>query len=183
MTPDAAGDVHDGLRPGPARSASATASMQLLESYKAVNPAMIQLDSLDPYSDLTRGDELVKRVPELGILHGGGVVIEYGEGEGAQHVVVRNQDLFQPFPLDPARGGQDQFASAFTGEDEITSALIRLREGKKSKVAFTTGHGEAADERLEPARSGHRQLEGAARQGRLRGDRPQPDPGRDSPRT
>ena len=124
--------------------------VQLLESYKAVNPAMIQLDNLNPYSDLARGDELTKRVPELEILHGGGVVIEYGEGESAQHVVVRNQDLFQGIPLDPARGGQSQFASAFTGEDEITSALIRLREGKKSKVAFTTGHGEPATSDLNP---------------------------------
>jgi ABC-type uncharacterized transport system len=124
--------------------------VQLLESYKAVNPQMIQLDNLNPYSDLARGDELIKRVPELEILRGGGVVIEYGEGDSAQHVVVRNQDLFQGIPLDPARGGQTQFASAFTGEDEITSALIRLREGKKSKVAFTTGHGEASTSDLNP---------------------------------
>ena len=57
---------------------------------------------------------------------------------------------FRAFPLDPARGGQDQFASAFTGEDEITSAIIRLREGKKSKVAFTTGHGEPSTSDLNP---------------------------------
>ena len=123
---------------------------QLLESYKAVNPQMIEVVSLDPFSDLARGDELVKRVPEIELLHGGGVVIEYGQGESAQHVVVRNQDLFQPIPLDPARGGLDHYASAFTGEDEITSALIRLREGKKSTVAFTTGHGEAPTADLSP---------------------------------
>jgi hypothetical protein len=128
--------------------------VQLLESYKAVNPAMIQLDNLNPYSDPTRGEELTRRVPELDILHGGGVVIEYGEGEGAQHVVVRNQDLFQVKPFDPASGGQSQFASDFTGEDEITSALIRLSEGKKSKVAFTTGHGEAPTGELSPRRRG-----------------------------
>jgi ABC-type uncharacterized transport system len=105
---------------------------------------------LNPYSDLMRADELVKRVPELEILHGGGVVVEYGEGESARHVVVRNQDLFQGIPLDPARGAQGQFASAFTGEDEITSAIIRLREGKKSTVAFTTGHGEPSTSDLSP---------------------------------
>jgi hypothetical protein len=115
---------------------------QLLETYKAVNPQMIELVSLDPFTDLARSDEIVKRVPEIELLHGGGVVIEYGHGEGAQHVVVRNGDLFQSVPLDPARGSGDHFSSNFTGEDEITSALMRLREGKKSKVAFTTGHGE-----------------------------------------
>ena len=107
--------------------------VQLLESYKAANPRMIQLVSLDPFNDLPRLDELAKRVPELELLHGGGVVIEYGEGESAQYVVVRNQDLFQPIPLDPAQGGLNHYASAFTGEDEITSALMRLREGKKSQ--------------------------------------------------
>ena len=43
--------------------------VQLLESYKAVNPQMIQLDNFNPYSDPARGDELAKRVPELEILH------------------------------------------------------------------------------------------------------------------
>jgi hypothetical protein len=123
---------------------------QLVESYKAVNPQMIQVDSLNPFSELTRGDELVKRVPELEILQGGGVVIEYGKGENARHVVVRNQDLFQGIPLDPARDSQAQFASAFTGEDEITSAIIRLKDGKKTRVAFTTGHGEPATSDLNP---------------------------------
>ena len=77
--------------------------VQLLESYKAVNPPMVRLDNLNPYSDLLRGEELIKRVPELEILQGGGVVIEYGEGDSVQHVVVRNQDLFQGIRLDPAQ--------------------------------------------------------------------------------
>ncbi len=61
----------------------------------------------------------------------------------------------QPGPVSghSARSGArrpEPFASAFTGEDEITSALIRLREGKKSKVAFTTGHGEPSTSDLNP---------------------------------
>jgi ABC-type uncharacterized transport system len=128
--------------------------VQLLESYKAVSPALIELVSIDPYSDPTRNDDLVKRVPELELLSGGGVVIEYGEGEDKQHAVVRNGDLFQPLAPGVARGGTDQFASAFTGEDEITSALIRLREGKRSKVVFTTGHGEPATNDLNPRSQG-----------------------------
>ena len=68
--------------------------------------------------------------------------------------MVRNQDLFQPLPLDPARGGLDQFASAFTGEDEITSALMRLREGKKTKGRVHDRARRAVHERLEPARRG-----------------------------
>ncbi len=116
--------------------------VQLLETYKAANPRMINLQSLDQFNDLTRMDELLKRVPELAMIQGGGVAIEHGQGEGSSHVVVRNQDLFLTVPTNPAQGGLNQFASAFSGEDEITTALLRLREGKQTKIAFTVGHGE-----------------------------------------
>jgi hypothetical protein len=124
--------------------------VQLLETYKAANPRMIELETLDPYNDVTRIDELVKRVPELELIQGGGVAIEYGKGEGASHAVVRNQDLFLQIPLDPARGRLDHFASTFNGEDEITSAIMRLKEGKKTKVGFTIGHGEPPTSDLNP---------------------------------
>ena len=123
---------------------------QLLGTYRAVNPQWITLASLDPYNDPTAYEALAKHVPELELIQGGGIAIEYGQGKDAQYVVVRNQDLFQPIPLDAARGGLDHYASAFSGEDEVTSALIRMREGKKSKVAFTTSHGELVTSDLNP---------------------------------
>jgi ABC-type uncharacterized transport system len=123
---------------------------QLLGACKSVNPQMVTLTSLDPYSDTTGLEELAKHVPELSLLQGGGIVIQYGREDAAQYVVVRNQDLFQPIPLDPARGGLDHYASAFSGEDEVTSALVRMREGKRSKVAFTTAHGELLTSDLDP---------------------------------
>ena len=89
-------------------------------------------------------------MPELELLHSGGVVIEYGRGEGAPHAVVRSEDLFLNLPYDPTRGGHDRFASRFSGEDEITTALMRLREGQKTKVAFTIGHGEPLTSDLNP---------------------------------
>jgi hypothetical protein len=124
--------------------------VQLLESYKAANPDRIELTSLDPFNDVTRYEELAKRVPELELLHGGGVVIEYGSGEGAPHAVVRNQDLFLALPVDRAGKGHDRFATSFSGEDEITTALMRLKEGQKTKVAFTVGHGEPSTADLNP---------------------------------
>jgi hypothetical protein len=124
--------------------------VQLLESYKEANPRMVQLVSLDPFNDLPRLDELAKHVPELDLLHGGGVVIEYGEGETADYVVVRNQDLFGQLPLDPAGGSRSRYASSFTGEDEFTSALMRLREGRKTRIGFTIGHGEPLTSDLNP---------------------------------
>jgi hypothetical protein len=127
--------------------------LQLLEAYKAANPRLIQVDSVNP-NDLTRIDDLVKRAPEVDLLHGGGVLVEYGEGDTARHFVVRNQDIFEPLSREAARGASDRFESVFNGEDEITSALIRLRERQRSKVAFTTGHGEPATSDLNPAGPG-----------------------------
>jgi hypothetical protein len=124
--------------------------LQLLETYRVANPNFITLARLDPFNDPTGYEDLAKRIPELELLQGGGVVIEYGKGDAAQYVVVRNPDLFQQIPLDQARGGLDHYASTFSGEDEITSALIRMREGKKAKVAFTTMHGELATSDMNP---------------------------------
>ncbi len=115
---------------------------QLLESYKNINPRQVDVKTLDPYYDLTRMDELVKRVPDLALLHGGGVLVEYGVGTDSSHMVIRNQDMFAPIRPDSPASSSDRFETVFNGEDTITSALIRLRESKKSKVAFTTGHGE-----------------------------------------
>lgn len=122
---------------------------QLVEAYRSANPAMVEAASLDPYYDLSRIDELAKRAPELQLLRGGGVLVEYGEGEQAKHVVVRNQDLFVG-----ETSGRERFESAFLGEDEITSALVRLREGDVAKVAFTVGHGEPALSDLNPSGRG-----------------------------
>jgi hypothetical protein len=127
---------------------------ELLESYRTTNPRMIRVQGINPYTDLTRVEELAKRVPDLALLHGGGVLIEYGEGPDAQYLVVRNPEMFAPVPLDPLRGSLDRFESTFTGEDAITSALARLREGKRTKVAFTKGHGEPDSGDLDPGGRG-----------------------------
>ncbi len=123
--------------------------LQLLQAYKAAKPDRVELDSLDPFNEVARYEELAKRVPELELLAGGGVVIEYGTGEAAPHAVVRNQDLFLRLSLDPAHRA-DHFATSFNGEDEITTALLRLKEGQKTKVAFTVGHGEPSSSDLNP---------------------------------
>jgi hypothetical protein len=73
---------------------------------------------------------------------GGGVVIEYGQGAAADREVLRNIDLFdipQDARFDP---NISRFTSSFKGETAVTSALIRLREGTRLKIAFTTGHKE-----------------------------------------
>lgn len=115
---------------------------QLLELYRAVRPDQLRVERLDRYSDLARGDELAARSPELGMMPGGGVLIEYGKGEAARFAAISNQEMFAPPPPD-ARLAAGEYASAFTGEDAVTSALIRLRERLTVKIGFTTGHGES----------------------------------------
>ena len=127
---------------------------QLLEMLKAANPAKIKIDTVDPYRDLPRYEALVKRVPAVDVTQGGGVVVDYGDGETTETEVVRNADLFdlpRAARFDPET---EKFATAFKGEDALTTALIRLREAKKSKVVFTTGHREPSIDDLETGRSG-----------------------------
>ncbi len=122
---------------------------QLLDLYKAADPSRIRLERVS-YRDREKIESLIKRVPDLA-LTGGGVLIEYGEGKTADRVVVRNGDLFGgPPPGTPA----DPSATTFLGEDAITSALIRLREAKKSRVAFTSGHGEPSPGEFDPRKPG-----------------------------
>jgi ABC-type uncharacterized transport system len=125
--------------------------IQLLELYKAANPSMIKVEYLNPYQDLERFAALVKRVPEMAVSQsGGGILIEYGQGEGADRVVIRNVDLFEVLEGNRFEGNSAQFKTTFKGEDAVTTALIRLREEKKAKVAFTTGHGEPSTDEVNP---------------------------------
>ena len=115
--------------------------VQLLALYKDFRPGMVTIEQVNPFRDRDRFEDLVKRAPDLAVVvsQGGGVLVEYGADKAAEHAVVRNADLFAA-----AGNGQNpgQFDTSFRGEDAITSALIRLREGKRSRVAFVTGHGE-----------------------------------------
>ena len=98
---------------------------------------------LNPFTDIKAFETLLNRVPELAMARGGGgVVVEYGDAPEVEHVVLRNADLFEAPRALPYNPDVNRFESVFKGEDAITSALSRLREGRKPKVAFTTGHGE-----------------------------------------
>ncbi|AMV38932.1 Gldg family protein [Planctomyces sp. SH-PL62] len=127
---------------------------QLLELYRAARPDLVRVERLDRYAELSRADDLARRAPELAVMQGGGVLIEYGEGDAARFVGISNQEMFERPPTDPRNPGAGRYESAFKGEDAVTSALIRLREGKTAKVAFTVGHGESGSGRLPTDGSG-----------------------------
>lgn len=126
---------------------------QLLELYRSARPELVRVERLDRYADLARGDELARRSPELGMMPGGGVLIEYGSEDSARFAAVSNQEMFEADGSDASRGA-GVYASAFRGEDAVTSALIRLAEGTTIKIGFTTGHDESASERTASAGSG-----------------------------
>ena len=115
---------------------------------------MIKLETLNPYTELARAEDIAKRAPDLAVLQGGGVLIESGEGTGAEFVVVPGQEMFEPVAANRDPENADRFESVFKGEDAITSALIRLRDVRKSKVGFITGHGESLISDLNPAGPG-----------------------------
>ena len=112
--------------------------LQLLKLYQDAAPARIVVDDINPFRDVDRFNALRERVSGVIASEGlSGVVVEYGEGEARRSLVLQLDELF-----DPVEGQGARFETTFRGEDALTSALIRLEEGKRSPVAFTTGHGE-----------------------------------------
>jgi len=127
---------------------------QLLDLYKGANPERVSIVYLNPYSDLERFEALLKRFPDIGVTQGGGLLIEYGEGATADHVVIRNNDLFAIARNDRFEDHTPRFESSFKGEDAVTTALIRLQQGKRPKLALVVGHGEPRTAELDPRKAG-----------------------------
>ena len=126
----------------------------LLDLYRNANPAMVTLDHVDPFREQARYDELVKRAQDVELTQGGGVVVEYGKGDAANHAVVRTIDLFPG--LSAARYDPEaaSLKTEFRGEDALTSALQRLRDGTRPIIVFTTGHGEPPLDAVEVSKPG-----------------------------
>lgn len=127
---------------------------QLLELYRTASPDRVAIESVNPFTDLARTEDLARRVPDLAAMQGGGVLLQFGEGDEARYVAVGSQEMFEPVTPDRALEAVDRFETTFKGEDALTSALIRIREGKTSKIAFTVGHGEPKLDDLSPNGSG-----------------------------
>ena len=128
---------------------------QLLDLYKAANPSRIRVEYLDPNNDVKEYEGCWS--PAVGAEAVGysadGIVVGFGEGDTGSHTVIGALELFE------AQGSRfearpDRFVSTFDGEDVVTSALIRLREGKRTKIGFTTGHGEPSIGELDPSQPG-----------------------------
>jgi ABC-type uncharacterized transport system involved in gliding motility auxiliary subunit len=101
----------------------------LLEEYQQVAGKNLVVDKIDSAYDISRAAAIQKR------LHFEAtdfiIIFEY---KGRTHFLKEN-DLFETDPM----SGQ---VIAFKGEQQFTSAIESLIEGKASKVYFTEGHGE-----------------------------------------
>ena len=127
---------------------------QLLDLYKAANPEKVSVAYINPYREVDRFESLLKRYPDVGVTQGGGLLIEYGDGATTDHVVVRSSDLFDVSNDGNLDQDNARFESSFKGEDAVTTALIRLREGKRPKIALIVGHGEPSTSELDPRKPG-----------------------------
>jgi hypothetical protein len=124
--------------------------VQLLDLYRAENPAMVKVGRVDRYTDRAEFEELAKGYPDVAMTPNGGVLIRYGEGKSAEHAVLSNYDIFAPV----AGLKSSTTEIAFGGEDAIASAIARLTSGDNPRILMTTGHGEQAPESIELSRPG-----------------------------
>lgn len=113
-------------------------SQSLLKEYQRVAKGKLTVEKVDPVSDRALAVKLQDR------LHFSGTdnifIFEYKDPKAAADALPRSQivklsDLIDQNPMT----GQ---VSGFKGEQQFTSAIVSVLEGKASKVYFTAGHGE-----------------------------------------
>jgi ABC-type uncharacterized transport system involved in gliding motility auxiliary subunit len=102
---------------------------RLLKEYQEIGGKNIVVDKIDLAYDPARASALQKRLhfEATDFL----VIFEYKD----RIRFVKQQDVFEINPMTGAPG-------AFKGEQQFTSALVAIIEGKASRVYFTQGHGE-----------------------------------------
>jgi ABC-type uncharacterized transport system involved in gliding motility auxiliary subunit len=101
----------------------------LLKEYERVGGKNFTVEKLDPAYNPARAQELQKRLQFDGTENL--IIMEY---KGRSRF-VKQDDLYEMNPI-------TQQVGVFKGEQQITSAMMALIEGKSSKVYFTEGHGE-----------------------------------------
>jgi hypothetical protein len=108
----------------------------LLKEYQFAAKKKIQVETIDPYRDLTRARELQVRF-NFGAREN---LIILESGDRKKFVQVADMAEYEP----PGMFGETPRVKAFRGEQELTSALLQLTEDKETKIGVVTGHGEPA---------------------------------------
>lgn len=102
---------------------------RLLQEYQRVGGKNIVVDKIDLAFDAARAAELQKRLQFQ--VSDFLIIFEYKD----RIRFVKQQDVYEMNPL-------SQQAGAFRGEQQFTSAIVSIVEGRASRVYFTEGHGE-----------------------------------------
>ncbi len=114
----------------------------LLKEYEFAGKRKVQVETIDPYRNLTRTREL-----QVKFNFGADenlVILDY-QGRSK---ILRVADMAEYDP--PGMFSETPQVRAFRGEQIITSTLIELTEDKETKIGFITGHGEPSLENGSP---------------------------------
>ncbi len=107
---------------------------ELLKRYKAKS-AMLTVETLDPTRNPARAKTFVE---ETGLRN---LAVVFRAGDKKKIVT---EDRIVEYDYSRARMGGEPSVKNFRGEQEFTSAILTVTEGKAPKVLFTSGHGERA---------------------------------------
>jgi ABC-type uncharacterized transport system len=114
----------------------------LLKEYEFAGKRRVQVETVDPYRNLTRTRELQ---------------VKYNFGADENLVILDYQNRKKILRVAdmaeydaPGMFSESPQVRAFRGEQVITSALIELTEDRSTKIGFITGHGEPALETGSP---------------------------------
>jgi ABC-type uncharacterized transport system involved in gliding motility auxiliary subunit len=102
----------------------------LLKEYQSAGGKNLTVEKIDPAYDMKRATDLQKQLHFDGNDHL--LILQYKDRSPR---FVKQDDMFD---LNPMTGQ----VGAFKGEQQLTSAIVAVVEGKASKVYFTEGHGE-----------------------------------------
>jgi len=102
----------------------------LLKEYQQAGGKNMVVEKIDPAFDIARATQLQKELHFDGNDH----LVIFTYKDRTPHF-VKQEDLFEINPMTGQVGG-------FKGEQQLTSAIVALVEGKASKIYFTEGHGE-----------------------------------------
>jgi len=102
----------------------------LLKEYQRIGGKNISVEKIDPNFDPERANDLYKKLHFDANDHL--VIFTYKDRSPR---FVKQEDLYELNPMTQQIGG-------FKGEQEFTSTIVSLVEGKVSRVYFTEGHGE-----------------------------------------
>ncbi|MES2309485.1 MAG: GldG family protein [Verrucomicrobiota bacterium] len=109
---------------------------QLVLEYQFHGGDKVKVERVDPAKNLERAEELAKKFKFTG--EENLVIFEYKD----RSKYISEKDLAEFDMGNPMAGGAPRKVKSFKGEQQFTSAIQTLIEGKASKVYFTSGHGE-----------------------------------------